>query len=238
MDKRIEKVKQCVNDLLASDKSGHGMEHIERVLNLTLKFAKTEGGDPGLSSVIALLHDADDYKLFGEKSARELTNTRRILKSCDFTAREQDIVCETVQTIGYSRRLEGILPTTLEAKVVADADMNDALGATAIVRVIEFGATNSRPFFNRDIFPKQQVTAEGYSQYFKANGQTDAHSVLHFFDKLLRLPKYMLTDSGLQAAIPRQKFLVDFLNQFFAEQNVPEWQAFLTDFLEKNQLQY
>lgn len=36
----IEKVKIQVSELLNKDNSGHGMEHINRVLELSLKFAK------------------------------------------------------------------------------------------------------------------------------------------------------------------------------------------------------
>ncbi len=36
----IEKVRNLVNELLAKDNFGHGMEHIDRVLALSLKFAK------------------------------------------------------------------------------------------------------------------------------------------------------------------------------------------------------
>ena len=36
----IEEVKKQVYNLLNSDDSGHGMDHINRVLNLSLKFAK------------------------------------------------------------------------------------------------------------------------------------------------------------------------------------------------------
>lgn len=38
----IEKVKIKVSELLNNDNSGHGMDHINRVSNLALKFAETE----------------------------------------------------------------------------------------------------------------------------------------------------------------------------------------------------
>ena len=58
-----------VNELLNKDNSGHGMEHINRVLDLSLKFAEKEDGNKIIVSLIALLHDVDDYKLFGMESA-------------------------------------------------------------------------------------------------------------------------------------------------------------------------
>lgn len=41
----IEKIKQQVCKRLETDKSGHGMEHINSVLKLSLRFAETENAD-------------------------------------------------------------------------------------------------------------------------------------------------------------------------------------------------
>lgn len=49
-----------VSELLATDNSGHGMEHINRVLDLSLKFAEIENGNKDKVSLITLLHDVDN----------------------------------------------------------------------------------------------------------------------------------------------------------------------------------
>lgn len=41
----IEEVKQKVYELLSNDNSGHGIEHINRVLDLALKFSKIENAE-------------------------------------------------------------------------------------------------------------------------------------------------------------------------------------------------
>lgn len=74
----IEKVKEQVTELLNKDNSGHGMEHINRVLELSLKFAEIEKGNKEIVSLIALLHDVDDYKLFGMENAENLTNAKKL----------------------------------------------------------------------------------------------------------------------------------------------------------------
>lgn len=48
------------------------MDHIDRVLNLSLRFAKKEKANIEIVTLIALLHDVDDYKLFGMESAKWL----------------------------------------------------------------------------------------------------------------------------------------------------------------------
>ena len=51
----IEKVKEKVYKLLNKDNSGHGMDHINRVLNLALKFAKEENADEDIVALISLI---------------------------------------------------------------------------------------------------------------------------------------------------------------------------------------
>lgn len=74
----IENVRKKVCELLDKDDSGHGMEHINRVLDLSLKFSKKENGNIDIISLIALLHDVDDYKLFGTNNAQNLTNAKKL----------------------------------------------------------------------------------------------------------------------------------------------------------------
>ena len=79
----IEKLKKEVYKLLNKDNSGHGMDHINRVLDMSLRFAKQENANEEIVSLIALLHDVDDYKLFGMESAKNLTNAKRIMSNCN-----------------------------------------------------------------------------------------------------------------------------------------------------------
>lgn len=128
----IEAIKEQVRQCLAGDQSGHGMEHINRVLNLSLRFAKSEKADQEIVALIALLHDVDDYKLVGAANAELFTNAKRILAPIDHHKKEQ--VLSAMKTIGYSKRLSGIIPSTLEGMIVADADMCDAMGTIGILR--------------------------------------------------------------------------------------------------------
>ena len=60
----IEKVKEEVNEILKEEESGHGMDHIERVYKLSIKFAKKENADIEIVSLASFLHDVDDYKRY------------------------------------------------------------------------------------------------------------------------------------------------------------------------------
>ena len=136
------------------------MDHINRVLELSLKFAEKENANKDIVSLIALLHDVDDYKLFGMDNAENLTNAKNIMEDCNVNKNIQEQVCLALNNIGYSKRLKGCCLTTLEGKIVSDADMCDALGANGLLRVYKYSMKNGKPFFNKDAFPIEDMTAE------------------------------------------------------------------------------
>ncbi len=224
----IEEVKQKVYELLNNDNSGHGIEHINRVLDLALKFAKIENADKDIVSLIALLHDVDDYKLFGMNNAENLTNAKRIMSDSNIDENIQAQVCLALNNIGYSKRLKGCCPTTLEGKIVSDADMCDALGANGILRVYTYSMKNGKPFFDRNIFPIENISADKYTK------KCADSSVCHMFEKILKIKDLMLTDVGKKEAISRHQIIVDFLYHLFSEENAPDWIDYLDNYLKNN----
>lgn len=212
----IDNVKHCADELLRKDKTGHGIDHIERVLKMSLKFATTENANIDIVSLIAILHDADDYKLFGQECSENLTNAKYIMEECSIDDDIKKYVLNGIQTIGYSKRLKGIIPTNIEAMIVSDADMCDAIGVTGILRTYQYNIKKGNPFFDKDMYPIEEITA---SEYMKERKQT---AVIHMFEKLLKIKNLMLTSAGREEAIERHDIMVRILYQFFKEQNVPE----------------
>ena len=224
----VENVKYEVYNLLNDDNSGHGIDHIDRVLMLSMKFAKTEKNcNKEIISLIALLHDVDDYKLFGLKNAENLTNTKRILDKCNVDSKIKSKILESVKCIGYSKRLKGLVPNSIEGKIVSDADMCDALGVTGILRSYEYNLKNNNRFFDKNNFPMIDMDANTYIN--KKNGTV----VNHIFEKLLKLKSLMLTEEGKKEANIRHEFMINFLYQFFSENNVPEWERYLSEYLNR-----
>ena len=222
----ISSIKSEVAKLLYCDNSGHGMEHIERVLTLSLKFAEKENADKTLTSLIALLHDVDDYKLFGEENSKNLTNAKKIMNRCGVDDETQEKVCAEIMRIGYSKRLGGISPTTTEGKIVSDADMCDALGVNGIIRAHKYSIKKGCEFFNKNIFPIQNVTEKKYKS------QPASTTVCHAFEKLLKLKNLMLTNSGKSEAVERHNIIVELLNHLFDEEDASEWKEYLKKFLD------
>mgnify|MGYP002623989226 CR=1 FL=1 len=146
---------------------GHDDKHIFRVYNMAMNFCEeTPEANRNLVAAAALLHDCDDYKLFGEESAQLLTNTRRILAGSGFDDDFCSKCIKIIKTIGYSKRLSGIMPDCIEGKIVSDADMADATGIIGIIRCIEYRAFRSNggePFFDPNYLPIE-MDAEKYKQ--------------------------------------------------------------------------
>lgn len=221
----INEVKKQVYELLNKDNSGHANDHIDRVLDLSLKFAQKETVNTDVVELIALLHDVDDYKLFGEENAENLTNAKSIMNKANVPNDIQNQVLASLKCIGYSKLLKGFRPTTIEGKIVSDADMCDALGVNGVLRVYKYSMKNGKPFFDKNVFPIEDMTADKYTR------KCADSSVCHIFEKILKLKDLMMTESGKQEAQERHQIIVDILYHLFEEENTPEWTEYLNEYL-------
>ena len=224
----IEYIKQSVSELLNNNFGGHDDKHVFRVYDNAMNFCnELPAANRDLVAAAALLHDCDDYKLFGEESARLLTNTRYILSQSGFDEHFINNCIEIVKTIGYSKRLSGIIPDCIEGKIVSDADMADATGLIGIIRCIEYRAYRSggnEPFFDPDYLPIE-IDATNYKQI------TYCPIVNHFFDKLFRLRDMALTEPGQRCIAKKHKVIVNFLKNYFEEVNAPQiWKDLLSQY--------
>ena len=160
----IDKAKKLVEELLKDEDSGHGMDHINRVFDLAMEFAQNEDCNLEVVALGALLHDVDDYKLFGMQNQESLFNTKAILNKLNVNNTTKEAVINIIQNMGYSKRLKGICPTTIEGKIVSDADMCDALGASGIIRTQKYSLKHGREFFVKDAFPNNEIIANQYTK--------------------------------------------------------------------------
>ena len=222
----IEYIKKSVSELLKNNSNGHDDKHVFRVYDIAMKFCdEIPSANRDLVAVAALLHDCDDYKLFGEESARLLTNTRQILSSSGYDDEFIKECINIVKTIGYNKRLAGIQAHNIEGAIVSDADMCDASGAIGIIRCIEFGRQYKTKFFDSKCLP----TDLDIDKYKNINNQSP--SVNHFFDKLLRLRDMCLTNPGRKYANKKHQVLVNFLDIYFNEVNAPQiWHDLLSQY--------
>ena len=230
----LEKVQIAVIELLNKDKSGHNGDHIRRVYELALKFAESENANKDIVGLAALLHDVDDYKLVGKENALKLLNAKKIMAEVKIDDNTQILVLDIIKNMGYSKSLKGIRPTTLEGKIVSDADMCDAMGASGIIRSIVYAISDkgSGTIFDKNIFPNINITAKEYNSQLTTHDTDNA--INHFFEKLLKLSNMMMTEAGRKEAVARKEIMISFLRHFFEEENASEWIDFLNDYLKRH----
>lgn len=229
----IEEVRSLVFELMNDNNNGHGNDHIKRVNRLALNFSKKEGANEIIVSLASLLHDVDDYKIVGIDKSLEQINAREIMKKVNLNENIQKEVLNIISNMGYSKLLKGIRPTTLEGKIVSDADMCDAIGASGIIRSIVYAVSskgNGR-IFDKEVYPNVNISSLEYNVNDTTH-DTDG-AVNHFFEKLLKLKDLMLTESGYKEAIARHYLMVNFLEQLFIEEDAPEWKCFLEEYLKR-----
>lgn len=228
MKRMIEQIRRGVADVLGADTSGHSMDHVDRVVRLAEKLSVGESVDAEIVCLIALLHDVDDYKLFGPENAQKLTNARRILDAYQVDDATKADVLESISTMGYNNYLDGKRPHSLEGQIVSDADMCDSIGAQGILRAFAYGLSKGQIFFDRELEPQTQMLTG--DEYRTISAIKPVHSVQHFFDKILLIPGILMTDAGKREGRIRLDIMLDFLDELFREEDAANWQEHLQKF--------
>ena len=138
---RVEAAIDYVKTLFRNNSGGHDAEHTMRVYHNALKIAEREpGADREVISLAALLHDADDHKLF---QTRDNANARGFLSSQAVAPEKTEEIIKAINSVSFSQN-RGKRPETLEGKIVQDADRLDAIGAVGIARTFAFGGEHGR----------------------------------------------------------------------------------------------
>ena len=202
----IKRAADVVFKALAADSTGHDAWHIRRVRGLADRIAKTEPkADPAVVSLGALLHDLGDWKFGGREDAA--ARLLRKLGAPEDVARRVDAVCREVSFKGAGVK---DAPSSLEARIVQDADRLDAIGAIGVGRAFAYGGAKGRAMHD----PAWKPTPHGsFAAYKKSKGPT----INHFYEKLLLLKKRLHTREAKRLARARHAFMADFLRRFHAE---------------------
>lgn len=199
----MEKIKEYVKGLLAKEYSGHDYYHCIRVYNNAMLICKDMDCDKQLVSVASLLHDVDDAKLFNSK---DYYNARKILNDLNYEKDFIEKVINIIKAVSFKGK-DSVIPSSLEGKIVQDADRLDAIGAIGIARTFAYGGNHNRLIYDPSVKPNLNMD---YNQYKNANNPT----INHFYEKLLLLKDMMNLDVSKQIAKKRHEFLLLFLKQF------------------------
>ncbi|MGR9439960.1 HD domain-containing protein (plasmid) [Rhizobium leguminosarum] len=198
--------------LAGDDDASHDIHHIRRVKSVALEIADMEGqADHSVLLAAAYLHDLVNLPKNSPDRARA-------------SALSADAAVPVLQELGFEEgRIEAIrhaiiahsfsaniAPTTLEAKILQDADRIDALGAIGMARTFLIaGKIGTMLFDGADPFATERPLDDR------------RFAIDHFAVKLLKLPETMQTASGRAIAERRTETIRNFLKALGEELQQP-----------------
>jgi uncharacterized protein len=185
----------------------HDALHVRRVTASARRIAEAEHADVEIATTAALLHELFNYPKGHPESARSgevcAEHARALLASHGFAGAFADRVAYCIEVHPFSR---GILPETLEGRVLQDADRLDAIGAIGIARCFATTADMKRPFYAED------------DPFCRARVPDDKQWGLdHFYRKLLTIEATLHTETARALARERQAHMRAFLEQLERE---------------------
>lgn len=192
--------------------SAHDMTHTERVVSNALQLAKEEKCDEDVVLAAAWLHDCvivpKDHPNRKKASIMAAEKATKYLHSIQFDKEKIPEVAHAIEAHSFSA---GIQPTTIEAKIVQDADRLDALGAIGIARCFVVGGQMNRSLYQPD------------DPFCAHRDPDDSNWTLdHFYTKLFRLPDQMNLESAKKEANRRMDFMKQFLDRMDQEIRLPK----------------
>lgn len=203
----LTNTRQFVKETLTAEASGHDWWHIVRVAKTALTIAREEKANLFICEMAALLHDMADSKLFDEK--KSLAEVKNFLNQQGLSQEQIAEIISIMTGISYKGG-HNSADLSLEGKVVQDADRLDAIGAIGIARTFAYSGNHGRLIHDPSKKPRENLTLEDYRK-----GEDTA--IMHFYEKLLKLKDLMNTAEGKRLAQGRHQFMLDYLEQFYAE---------------------
>ena len=208
----IENTIQFVKESLKDAEGGHDWFHVQRVLNNSRLIAKGEKCDMLVVELGALLHDIADSKFHNGDESVGPERAEKFLKSQQVSQDIIDHVIQIIKNISFKGGNVDQKFSSIELDIVQDADRLDAIGAIGIARTFNYGGFKGRALYDPEIEPNLNMTKEEYKA-------SNAPTINHFYEKLLLLKDRMNTQTGRRIAADRHAFMVEYLNQFYAEWN-------------------
>ncbi|EEO4370667.1 HD domain-containing protein [Listeria monocytogenes] len=171
--------------------TGHDWEHIKRVWHLSKQIQATEGGDKFAIELAALFHDYNDSKLTSDPAQATEVITHW-MKGKEIPEEIISKIIRIIQSVSFKNGKNPTQASTIEEKIVQDADRLDAIGAIGIARTFTYGGANNREIANRD--------------------HPENTTLQHFYDKLLLIQKQLKTKTGRELAGEKQKIMQEFIH--------------------------
>jgi uncharacterized protein len=212
----LEQIMKTVELLLHNQSPAHDFQHILRVYKNAEMISRQEDGvDLDIVLAAALLHDLVVYPKGSSKTINSADDSADVAKKILFEYKKYPIekiekVADTIRTHSYSKKL---IPSTLEGKILQDADRLDAIGAIGIARTFSVGGSENRSLYN---------PADAFCESERRLDDTQ-WTLDHMKKKLMILKNSMHTKTAKKLAEQRTEFMELFLNQLRKELVHSSW---------------
>ncbi|WP_189004728.1 HD domain-containing protein [Deinococcus roseus] len=191
----------------ASFDAGHDLEHIRRVVLSARRIALQEQAVLEVVVPAAWLHDCvvvpkDSPQ---RKQASKLAADAAVAYLLEVGYPEQHLqaIHHAIHAHSFSA---GVVPETLEARIVQDADRLDAVGSIGIARCLMLGGSMGRALYHAE---------DPFGEEREFDDLT--YTIDHFFVKLFKLPGQMHTMSAREEGEKRIGVMRQFLEQLRSE---------------------
>jgi uncharacterized protein len=204
-----EKLRQMADPFHDGMGGCHGPDHTERVHKTALHIGRLMNAQLDVLSAAALLHDIgrryeteEQGKICHAEKGGELA--RGILEKLGFDPRLTDEIIHCVEAHRYRGEM---VPKTLEAKILYDADKLDSIGAIGIGRAFLFAGEMGAKLHNES--DVEILDCKPYSK------EDTAYREFKF--KMSKIKDRMLTPEGKRLAEERHDFMEVFFERLERE---------------------
>ncbi len=137
-----------VKESLAGAEGGHDWFHIERVWRTARFIHEKEGaGDLLIIELAALLHDISDAKFNGGDDEKGSRMAVGFLENRGVDPPLVSHIGSIIRHVSFRGGFPQDQISTIEFKIVQDADRLDAMGAIGIARAFHYGGFKNRPMY-------------------------------------------------------------------------------------------
>ena len=207
-DDPVERIRVLAASLFDGARGSHAWDHTLRVVCLCEHIGAAEGADMTVLRIAAYLHDigrshqdaVNGAVCHAEKGA---ALAARIVAPLPLTADQRDNVLHCIRSHRFRTEPH---PSTLEARIVFDADKLDAIGAVGVARAFLFaGEVGAR------LHCPEKPVAETAPYGPEDTGYRE------YMVKLRHVHRRMLTATGRRLADRRHAFMTRFFVRFLQE---------------------
>jgi uncharacterized protein len=196
----------------ADHDSAHGFDHVLRVWRLAERIGQQEGADLEVLQAAALLHDigrAEELRSGVCHAHYSAERAREILRACP--GERVEAVAQAIA----QHRFRGVAgPSSLEARVLYDADKLDAIGAIGVARAYAIAGAQGQKLWASVAPAYAQRAPEAGREDLGAGEHTPVHEYLF---KLAKLRERMYTATGRQIAEGRHAYMVGYFQRLERE---------------------